>query len=58
MTKYFSLSEIAEHSSRSDYWVIMGEDVYAYENFNHPGGWSYHEPYAGGKKDMTQAFER
>ena len=57
MTTYYTLAEIAQHASPSDYWVIMGDDVYAYKDFVHPGGVSKHEPYYGGKLDMTAAFE-
>ena len=52
------MSEIAKHASSNDYWVIMGDDIYSYENYIHPGGWGLHRSYAGGKKDMTSAFER
>ena len=56
-TPFYTMAEIGQHAVSNDYWVIMGEDIYAYTDFSHPGGWSKHEPYAGGKKDMTSAFE-
>ena len=53
---FFSRNEIAQHNSEFDYWIIMGNKVYSFQNFNHPGGWAAHAPFAGGKIDATQAF--
>jgi len=35
----------------------MGNVVYSFQNFNHPGGWAIHAPFAGGKLDATTAFQ-
>ena len=49
MTTYYTMAEIGQHTAQNDYWVIMGDDVYKYTDFTHPGGWEKHEPFVGGK---------
>ena len=56
MTTY-TLAEIGKHAAQNDYWVIMGDNIYAFKDYTHSGGWDLHKPYAGGKGDMTKAFE-
>ena len=41
--------EIAQHASEDDYWLIVGDKVYAFVDWRHPGGWLTHSPFAGGK---------
>ena len=52
----FTRYEIAQHASENDYWLIMGNKVYAFVNWQHPGGWLVHSPFAGGKLDATDAY--
>ena len=52
----YTLAEVAQHATSTDYWLILGDKIYAFENFVHPGGWSRHQPYAGGKADAQSAF--
>lgn len=34
----------------------MGNSIFEFKNFRHPGGWITHAPFAGGRLDATQAF--
>ena len=54
---FYSTQEIAQHDTINDYWMVMGNEVYAFVNFNHPGGFAIHAPFAGGKLDATTAFQ-
>ena len=56
-SEYFTRYEIAQHASEDDYWLIMGNKVYAFVNWRHPGGWLVHSPFAGGKLDALNAYE-
>merc|ERR1712113_1160764 len=50
-------SEIAQHASESDCWVIIGDDVYDVTKFlpDHPGGKKAIMLFAG--KDATEEFD-
>lgn len=34
----------------------MGNKVYRFKNFKHPGGWSIHMPFAGGRLDASNTY--
>jgi len=34
----------------------MGDKVYRFINWKHPGGWLLHMPFAGGRMDASDAF--
>jgi len=53
---YYTRDEIALHNTEYDYWIVMGNKVFEFTNFAHPGGWIAHMPFAGGKLDATIAF--
>ena len=53
----FTIEEVALHSAPNDYWLVMGGDVYEFKDWVHPGGWYFHEKYAGGKMDALASFE-
>lgn len=55
--KTFTTSQVAQHSSVSDCWLIINGNVYDVGRFLdlHPGGADVIIPYCG--KDATQAFE-
>ena len=55
--KFFTRYEIAQHATEDDYWMIMGDKVYAFVNFKHPGGWLSHSAFAGGKIDAQWTFD-
>ena len=57
MSQTFTLAEVAQHSAPNDYWLVMGDSVYEFKDWVHPGGWYWHENYAGGKMDALQSFE-
>jgi len=50
-------AEVAQHSSDSDCWVIVGDDVYDVTNFwaEYPGGKKSIILFAG--KDVTEEFD-
>ena len=52
----YKLSEINTHNTQSDFWIVMGSNVYSFQSFSHPGGWSVIQPYAGGAADATSRF--
>ncbi|MBU2100104.1 cytochrome b5 domain-containing protein [Candidatus Micrarchaeota archaeon] len=55
-TKTFSLSEVAEHNSKQDCWLVLSGKVYDVTDFigSHPGGAAILE---GCGKDATELFE-
>jgi cytochrome b involved in lipid metabolism len=54
----FNLSEIKNHSKKSNCWIIINDNVYDVTNYIpiHPGGESAITPYCGAK-DATEAFK-
>jgi cytochrome b involved in lipid metabolism len=52
----YSLAEVAKHSSQSDCWLIINNNVYNATDylFTHPGGASAITPYCGA--DATAAY--
>ena len=53
---YYTRHEVAQHASEYDYWLVMGDKIYSFQNFRHPGGWLVHKPFAGGRLDATDVF--
>lgn len=56
-TKTYTASEVSQHSSETDCWIIISNNAYDVTSFlsEHPGGAFEITPYCG--KDATQAFE-
>lgn len=48
MANYYTREEIAMHATENDFWLILGNKVYAFENFVHPGGAYVQAPFYGG----------
>ena len=57
MSKNLTIAEIQKHNTDSDFWLVMGENVYEFKDYSHPGGQSEVQPYYGGLKDATHHFE-
>ena len=57
LTMSVSADQVAKHSSDSDCWVIIGDDVYDVTKFlpDHPGGKKAIMLFAG--KDATEEFD-
>jgi L-lactate dehydrogenase (cytochrome) len=55
-TNLFSIEEISKHSSRSDCWIVIDDQVWDVTEFapSHPGGPGVIHRYAG--RDATQAY--
>lgn len=34
----------------------MGNKIYRFKNFKHPGGWMVHAPFAGGRLDASDTY--
>lgn len=56
-TKTFSVSEVSAHSTTTDCWLIINNNVYDVSKFlaEHPGGAATIIPYCG--KEATKAFD-
>ena len=57
MSKEYTLEEVAKHTSESDCWVIVGDQVLDVTDFlnDHPGGKKAIMTFAG--KDATEEFD-
>jgi len=53
---YMTRQEISLIDQPNDYCIVMGNKVYRFKNFKHPGGWSIHQPYAGGRLDASSVY--
>lgn len=52
----FSKETIANYDQPDHYWLVMGDNVYEFKDWTHPGGWFAHKNYAGGKQDAQERF--
>jgi len=53
---YMTRQQISLIDEPDDYCIVMGNKIYRFTNFKHPGGWLTHQQFAGGRLDASAAY--